>query len=177
MRRVEFTIPGECPPQGSMRAFQYRKKGKKGKWGVNQVYQNQKEIARFRKETKKVIKEFHDDFYVDDTDVGYIVEAIFYTVKPKSVSRPFPTVMGTGDVDKFIRALLDALTYSSGKNPSGLYKDDAQVVRVIGTKLYTNHENPEPKTKVKITKILLSNVEEELKTFSKDALDEFEEKV
>jgi len=168
MRKVEFEIPGEPVPQGSMRAFQYRKKGKKGKWGVNQVYQNQKEVTRFRKETKKVIKDIHDDFFVDDTDMGYIVEVIFYTVKPKSVTRPFPTVKGSGDVDKDIRALLDALTYSETKNPKGLYGDDAQVIRVIGTKLYTNEDNPEPKTKVRITKILLSNAESELKKFTEN---------
>jgi Holliday junction resolvase RusA-like endonuclease len=176
MRRVEFEIPGECPPQGSIRAFQYRAKGRKGKWGVNQVYQNQKEITKFRKIVKDAIKSLHDDFFVNDIDLGYIVEVVTYTTKPKSVDRPFPTVKGSGDIDKLIRALLDALTYNSRKNPSGLYKDDAQVVRVIGTKLYTDHENPEPKTKVRITKILLSNAESELKKFTEGVLDEFEGK-
>jgi Holliday junction resolvase RusA-like endonuclease len=176
MRRTEFNILGEPVPQGSMRAFSIRAKGKKNKWRINQVYQNQKEVNRFRKETKKSIKELHDDFFVDDIDIGYIVEAIFYTIKPKSVDRPFPTVKGTGDVDKFIRALLDALTYSDRKNPSGLFKDDAQVIRVIGTKLYTDHDNPAPMTKVRITKLLLSNIEEELKKFSEDVLTAFEGK-
>jgi Holliday junction resolvase RusA-like endonuclease len=176
MRRVEFEILGEPVPQGSVRTFAYRAKGKRGKWGTNIIYQNQKEVNRFRKETKKVIKEFHDDFFVDDMDIGYIVEVIFYTTKPKSVNRPFPTVKGSGDIDKLIRALLDSLTYNSTKNPSGLYKDDAQVVRVIGTKLYTNRENQEPKTKVRITKILLSNAGKELKKFTEGVLDEFEGK-
>jgi len=176
MRRLEFTIPGEPVPQGSMRAFSIRAKGRKNKWRINQVYQNQKEIVRYRKETKKVIAPLHDDFFVDDADIGYIVEAVFYTVKPVSVNRPFPTVRGTGDIDKFFRALLDALTYSDRKNPFGLYKDDAQVIRVIGTKLYTKNTRDKPRTKVRITKILLSNIEEELEKFSEDALDDFEDK-
>jgi Holliday junction resolvase RusA-like endonuclease len=176
MRRLEFIIDGEPVPQGSMNGIPYRKKGKKNKWGVNQVYQNAPEIRRFRKETKKSITPFHDDFFVDDNEIGYIVEAIFYTTKPKSVSRPFPTVKGTGDIDKFFRALLDALTYSDTKNKVGLFKDDAQVVRVIGTKLYTDHENPEPKTKVRITKILLSNIENELKEFTDTVSDVFKGK-
>jgi Holliday junction resolvase RusA-like endonuclease len=104
------------------------------------------------------------------------VEAIFYTTKPKSVNRPFPTVKGTGDIDKYFRALLDALTYSDTKNKVGLFKDDAQVVRVIGTKLYTDHENPEPKTKVKVTKILLSSIESELKEFTDTVSDVFKGK-
>lgn len=38
----------------------------------------------------------------------------------------------------------------------GLYKDDAQVVRVVGTKLYVNDEHPTEHTIIKITKIVLS---------------------
>jgi Holliday junction resolvase RusA-like endonuclease len=175
MRRAEFEIPGECPPQGSTTSYPVRAKRSK-KWHINTTYKNQKEITRFRKETKKVIKGLHDDFFVNDTEIGYIVEMVTYTEKPKSADRPFPSVMGTGDIDKLIRALLDALTYNEDKNPSGLYKDDAQVVRVIGTKLYTDDETLEPKTKVRITKILLSNIESELKKFTEGVLDEFEGK-
>jgi Holliday junction resolvase RusA-like endonuclease len=175
MRRVEFEVPGECPPQGSTTSYPIRAKRSK-KWHINTTYNNQKDITKFRKDTKKVIKELHDDFFVNDIDIGYIVEMVTYTERPKSVTRPFPSVKGSGDIDKLVRALLDALTYNEDKNPSGLYKDDAQVVRVIGTKLYTDHENPEPKTKVRITKILLSNIEEELKKFTENVLEEFKGK-
>jgi Holliday junction resolvase RusA-like endonuclease len=181
MKTADFEVPGNPVPQGSLKAFAYRKKGwqknpkKTPKLGVVMVHQNHKGIEDYRDRFQAVLPKYHDDFFVDDTNIAYIVECIFYISKPQT-KRWFPTVRGTGDVDKLLRAVLDALTYSDDKNPSGLFKDDSQVIRVIGTKLYTDEKAPQSKTKVRITKVLLSNAKAELEQFTDFAEAAFEEK-
>lgn len=56
------------------------------------------------------------------------VKATFYLERPKTVKRDSPSVRP--DVDKLLRALLDALTQS------GVIGDDAQVCRVYADKTY-----------------------------------------
>lgn len=59
---------------------------------------------------------------------GVVVDAVFQFVRPKSdPNRPHPTVKP--DIDKLLRALLDALTGVG-------YLDDAQVVYIGGRKVY-----------------------------------------
>ena len=186
MKFVDFDVPGEPIPQGSMSAFAYRKKGwqkmRKPKLGVVMVHQNHEDIEDYRERFQKVISQYHDDFFTENSDMAYIVECIFYITKPSSVKRVFPTVRGTGDVDKLLRAVLDALTYTEAKgrkkgNKFGLFKDDSQVIRVVGTKVYTDESVPRPKTRVRITKLLLSNKEEELKKFTSFVQEVFGEKL
>lgn len=174
MKYIEFSVPGDPVPQGSMRAFLMRM-GKK--FRINQVYQNQGKIKKYRKAFQVVMEKYHDDFYVDNSDMAYVVEVMFYLKKPKTVNRQFPTVIGKGmgDVDKFLRAVLDALTYDAKNNPFGLFKDDAQVIMVMGTKLYAEKK---PETCVRIVKILMPKTEEKLvKAFNDNLWDEFKDKV
>lgn len=154
MKSIIIDIPGHCPTQGSVKTFAFKRKT--GKLGTSVVHQNHKEIDAFRKQVRDAIRDYHDEFYVDNNEIGYIVEVFIYIDRPKTVKRPLPTAKGVGDIDKHLRAILDSLTYDEEKNPVGLYKDDAQVVRVVGTKLYVNEEHPTEHTIIKITKIVLS---------------------
>jgi len=152
MNSVRLSVDGECPSQGSMKAFPFRRKNSK-KLGVNQTHQDAKGIHKFRANVKDVCKNFHDDFYVDDADQAYSIVVTFYIKKPKTVKRKFPTRRNDKDLDKRIRALLDALTLSDVYNPFGLYKDDGQVIKIVASKKYVDSKNVQPKTNVTITKI------------------------
>ena len=57
----------------------------------------------------------------------------FLLPRPKTVVRQRPTSRFDGDIDKHVRAVLDAMT-------GIIYKDDSQVVEVNAAKFYTNGE-------------------------------------
>ena len=142
MKSVTIDIPGHCPCQGSMKHI--------GRGRL--IHQNVKAINKFRKDIKEATMIYHDEFYIDDKDVGYVVELITYIDRPKSVTRPFPTVKGS-DLDKVCRAVLDSLSYDEKKNKVGLYKDDSQVIDLKAKKRYINDKNPEEHTIIILTKI------------------------
>jgi len=153
MKSVTIDVPGHCPTQGSTKSFAFKRKN--GKLGTSTIHQNKKAIDEFRKKVREIIAPYHDEFYIDNNEIGYIVEILTYIYRPKTVKRPLPTAKGVGDIDKHGRAVLDSLTYDEDKNPVGLYKDDAQVVKLVAIKLYTNELNPEEHTVIRITKIML----------------------
>lgn len=62
------------------------------------------------------------------TDVPVVVLLEFGIARPKTVKREHPTVKP--DLDKLTRAVLDALT-------GRVYKDDAQVVRLVVSEAYS----------------------------------------
>ena len=153
-RVLEFIIDGETPPQGSMRNI--------GKGRM--IHQNSKKIKKYRKLTSSVISNLRSEFFVSDTDVAYKVEVIIYILRPKSVKRKYPTVRGCGDIDKLMRALLDALTYDIVKNPAGIIPDDSTVIGIKAWKIYTDNIVKTDKAYVRITKIL-SKEDEDLPNF------------
>ena len=67
----------------------------------------------------------------------YKIEASFYFTPPKEKSWP-----RTGDVDKFCRALLDALTHS------GVIEDDRHVIELSAVKRYGD-----PRTEVTVEEV------------------------
>ena len=119
------------------------------------THQNAKGINKIRKDFRTEMEELHDMFYTENKDIAFYIDVTYYVYKGKSVKRPFPTVRGTGDIDKLLRCSLDAMTYDEKKNKVGLFSDDSAVIGVSMWKLYTNEENPESKTVVKLVKILL----------------------
>jgi len=64
------------------------------------------------------------------------IEIEFQVRRPKTVKREFPTV--APDLDKYIRAVLDALTGIA-------YQDDSQVIDIKATKVYSNSPGAEIK--------------------------------
>ncbi len=169
MKSIIINIDGPCPSQGSMKAFPFKKKN--GGLGVNQVHQDNKGIKKFRENVKNELKDKYKEFYTDNPDQAFSIDVIFYLDKPKTVKRTFPTRRTDKDLDKRVRALLDALTRNEVYNPYGVFDDDSQVVKITAVKKYTeackHHEqyNAEcaqcnessPRTIVKISKVYLTN--------------------
>lgn len=152
-REISFEVLGAPVPEGSLHGIPIR--GKNGKTSVNLIHNNDKELKKYRKTIANVADEFHDIMYTENTDMGYEISIIFYIQRPESTKRPLPTVRGTGDLDKLVRAVLDAVTANDKYSIKGLFKDDSQVIRIKATKYYTEAENPEPKTKITLRKVLL----------------------
>lgn len=63
----------------------------------------------------------------------------FYLLRPKShpvLSQTWPTAKNVGDVDKMLRAVLDAMT-------GVVFVDDSQVVQETSRKLWADRDHPE----------------------------------
>jgi Holliday junction resolvase RusA-like endonuclease len=60
------------------------------------------------------------------------LEAVFYFTRRPSVKRDLPTV--PPDLDKVLRSLMDGITAKG----DGVWKDDAQVVRIEVSKKYAS---------------------------------------
>lgn len=119
-----FFIPGHPRPKGSWTPV-YTKKGLKFRHASN----NTAVWCRFIKE--EIAKRWGDRELIEEGPVR--VECLFLLPRPKSVVRKFPTVRGTGDIDKLERAIYDAMT-------GIVYKDDAQVCSNANDKQYTDGE-------------------------------------
>ena len=147
-REVEFSVEGTPVPQGSVRAF-----------GGHIVHNKDKELRKYRKSIAKVADDFHDMMYTEDKNMGYEISLIFYVEKGLNVKRPLPTVKGKnmGDLDKFTRSVLDALTENPKEKIKGLWMDDCQVVRIKATKYYIDNKHPKPITYIKVRKVLLAS--------------------
>lgn len=65
-----------------------------------------------------------------EKDRGAIINLMFCMPKPSSVKRSIPSTRP--DLDKLIRAVLDALTGIA-------YVDDGQVVEITASKIYSNY--------------------------------------
>lgn len=118
-----FFIPGHPRPKGSWTPV-HTKKGLKFRPASNNTADWCRHIKREieKKWTHELIAE------------GPIrLELLFLLPRPKTVVRQFPTVRGTGDLDKLERAVYDAMT-------GIVYKDDAQVCDAHPRKEYTDGE-------------------------------------
>jgi len=85
-------------------------------------------LPKFRKAITDAIVDSNGE---DMRFVGAVkVSATFYLPKPKTSSNRFPVNQRSGDLDKYLRALMDAVTKSE------LWGDDSQVVEIEAYKLY-----------------------------------------
>jgi len=85
-------------------------------------------LPKFRKAITDAIVDSNGE---DMRFVGAVkVSATFYLPKPKTSSNRFPLNQRSGDLDKYLRALMDAVTKSE------LWGDDSQVVEIEAYKLY-----------------------------------------
>ncbi len=157
---VTFTVIGEAVPEGSMHGIPIRR-GKK--MGVNLVHNNDKDLKKYRKAVADVADKFHDELFTDNKDMPYAVSIVFFLPKGKTVKRKYPTVRGTGDIDKIVRAVLDALTENIEKYKiKGVMSDDAAVIRIKATKFYVNTQYAQPQTIIRIKRVLLSTEVDDL---------------
>ena len=118
---VEFFIPGVPAPQGSKTAFVVGKR-------AIVTDANREKLKPWRG-----IVTAHADLGVT-FDCPVSVELIFIMPKPKKPRWSTPAVKP--DVDKLVRAVFDGLT------DAGLLADDARVVHLLATEMYTEPGEP-----------------------------------
>ena len=123
---IEFTIPGAAAPQGSKRAIRLRT-------GRTVLVESSSRVKPFRAVAALAATEAWRRPPTADA-VG--LEIAFRFVRPKSHHKAdgslragAPLTPGKPDIDKLLRALLDALT-------GVIYIDDAQVACIWATKEY-----------------------------------------
>lgn len=122
----EFTVLGKTATKGSTRSFVSRKTGKVvtladnkhlASWTRMAEYEARRAGAEYAPKPQAV--QVHVCFQFLRPTSGKGRTRVDHTVKP--------------DIDKLLRAVLDALTGVA-------YEDDSQVVSVIATKSYGTHE-------------------------------------
>lgn len=132
MRLARFAVQGDPVPQGSTRAFKTRPKVGKGK--VVTTNDPTGRIERWRGDVRQACKLVLPDGYVP-TPGPVTLTVLFLMQRPASHYLPetksrapgliratAPTWhAGSPDIDKLVRAVMDALT-------NVVYKDDGQVV-------------------------------------------------
>lgn len=126
---VHFTAYGVPIPQGSAKAFV-------GKGGRAHVTADNAKTKPWRQTVSTAAREAAQEQGAGRFEGPVQVVASFYFDRPGSVSekrRPYPTVKP--DLDKLLRALLDALT------DAGIWKDDSQVIFVEVNKTYISAES------------------------------------
>lgn len=123
-RRLSALIPGTPAPQGSKRAFAHRTTGR------IVVVESSKAVKPWRKVMHDALVAAANDTDWLPLDGPAAVHLRFYLPRPKSVKREYPTVKP--DLDKLVRAALDALT------SSGVLADDARVVDMAVSKRYAD---------------------------------------
>lgn len=121
---IRFWASGTPVPQGS-----------KSIWQGRVMDSKKTELDRWRRRVRTVAVMARDKHGLTAPMDGPLkVWAAFYVERPKRPRWPFPATVGTGDVDKLTRALLDAL--SETRDDRGLIQDDARVVQLSISKHY-----------------------------------------
>jgi Holliday junction resolvase RusA-like endonuclease len=132
MAEVSFSVTGDPASQGSHAIMQGR---------IVQV--NSSKHKAWRKAIALAATEaLPSDWTPIDDPCELVVN--FYMPKPKSVTRPLPSV--SPDLDKLIRAVGDSLT------DSGVVTDDSRIVRISARKLYA--EGIEPGATISVKSLL-----------------------
>lgn len=109
---IEFRVVGQPIPQGSMKVI-----------NGHIIHSQGSALAAWRSLVALAAKRAG----ATPTDAPISMTLIFIMKKPKTVTRQYPTV--APDLDKLVRAVLDALTAIA-------YKDDSQVIDIRALKIY-----------------------------------------
>lgn len=121
---IRFWASGTPVPQGS-----------KSIWRGRVMDSKKTELDRWRRTVRMVALRARTRHGLGAPMDGPLkVWAAFYVQRPKRPRWWFPALMGTGDIDKLTRALLDAL--SETRDERGLIQDDARVVQLDISKHY-----------------------------------------
>ncbi|WP_219819799.1 RusA family crossover junction endodeoxyribonuclease [Pseudoclavibacter sp. RFBB5] len=133
---IEFNVDGAPVQQGSKQAFGFKRAD--GSVGASVVDVNKKPLRAWREEVQAAASDFAGTFIKHEP---LQVDVVFRMNRGVSVKRPHPSVQP--DLDKLLRAVLDALTISR------IYVDDAQVVASTQVKRYAlPHETPGARIRV-----------------------------
>ncbi len=135
---LTFTVWGQPVPQGSKRAFVVR--GKDGKARPVVAESAGGPLRQWRSDVIDAARQAMDGRGPIEGPVD--ITAIFYLRPPKQ--RPPRHPHRRPDLDKLLRALLDALTSAS------LLRDDAQVITLHAMKRYAS----EPRVEVSVREVV-----------------------
>lgn len=132
LETIEFSVLGEPSPEGSTRAFYIKKINK-----AVVTHSNQSNLEAWRNRVAtEAQRALEGSSWISDSSSAYALDVDFYLTRPPSVQphkRLHPIVKP--DLDKFIRAINDALT-------GILFSDDCQVVALNITKTYDDNLRP-----------------------------------
>lgn len=143
--RLNFVVAGEAIPQGSMRGFVNKNTGQAIVTSAN------KRTRAWRDRVADEAREHLEGFGHGMLTGAVGIRVVFTMVRPAGhfgkrgllpSARRRPTVKP--DIDKLLRAILDALTGVA-------YRDDAQVVRVDALQFYIDDPTVGPTTTITIT--------------------------
>ena len=109
---IEFQVNGLPIPQGSMKVI-----------NGHIIHSQGSALASWRSQIALEAKKAGAKPHLEPTEI----DLIFTMPRPKTVTRDYPSV--APDLDKLVRAVLDALT-------SVAYRDDGQVVSINAHKQY-----------------------------------------
>lgn len=112
-----FNVSGLPVPQGSMKVM-----------NGNIIHTKDKELRTWRVLVGNTAK--NCGIKVIEKDKGVLIDLMFCLPKPPSVKRHTPHTRP--DLDKLIRAVLDALTGIA-------YVDDGQVIAITASKIYSTY--------------------------------------
>lgn len=136
---ITFFAPGTPVAKGSHRAFPYQKGD--GTLGVH-VTDTAKGLGDWTPTVMQMARVHMDALAAYPLSDGVGVHLRFFLPRPKRQVRALPTVRP--DLDKLVRAVLDALTQA------GVWNDDGQVTTLIASKAYTSEYHSTPGVEVSV---------------------------
>ena len=131
MSSFSFTVFGVHPATQGSKKYVGTRRTSSGN-NIPLIVESHPGLPKFRKAITDAVVEANTDNLRFTGPVKVI--ATFYLPKAKSSSAAYPVNQRSGDLDKYLRALLDAVTKSE------LWGDDSQVVEVEAYKLYATGE-------------------------------------
>lgn len=127
---IIFNVDGQPVPQGSMKVI-----------NGHVIHSQGSALAAWRSAIALSAKSAGAKPHVEPVEI----ELVFTMARPRTVTRSEPSV--APDLDKLIRAVLDALTAVA-------YRDDGQVTRITATKQYGERPGVSVKVGAKLPKNL-----------------------
>lgn len=144
---IELIVPGVPVQQGSVSAFVNRKTGR-----AQVAHQSPGPLSRYRGDIREAAE--RADVKIADGPIDITIA--FFFPRPKShfgtgrnasvVKDSAPSYpIGRPDLDKLVRAVLDALTGFA-------FKDDSQVVEIVASKDYCDYDFG-PQTRIQLAQL------------------------
>ena len=125
-----FTVFGVMPATQGSKKYVGTRRTASGN-NIPRIVESHPGLPKFRAAVSDACREAmlqFDDFEVFEQAVK--VKAVFYLPKPASSKAEYPVNQRSGDLDKYLRALLDSVT------KAGAWVDDSLVVEIEAYKIY-----------------------------------------
>ncbi len=131
MSELSFFVPGVPRPQGSKQAIPT-------KYGQVRMVEASKYLKPWRHTVTLLTKHAMSRHKWLKVPKGepVVSKLRFYVPRGKTVTREYPSVLGSGDVEKLVRAIHDSLT------DAGVWVDDSQVVDLDAKVRYADVSEP-----------------------------------